>query len=339
LKVYHSLISSPFSIILIMSMSIFTQDGPQLLQQIPRFQENWDFRINSKTQYFNFCTPFNTTFSNTTSSITPSQILLHLPQKEDPSIHTTCPACNKEWKGLLKFHHCSISKVQDLNNKYQDIVERNGKLFCGLCLNQPQRPKELEHHLRNIHNIEPTRYRCEICSRNFLLQQRLTDHIRYIHHIEFGILGFCCPICAMNGFPSRKDLAIHVAGYHCPCPCPVYECPATFPTRREMEAHKMAQHNMASFRCHHRFWRNGHVCGMVFNNLKSLLTHYNTSFHQRPEDQEIIVGIICPLCGTIHFSKQRLVSHLQLQSCKVAIKLIMEFERRQGKPENGRIRL
>ena len=106
----------------------------------------------------------------------------------------TCSQCGKVVKNLkaLEYH------IKDVHEKVP--CAQCGKMYGSLAL---------PRHIRSTHTPnEQKNYKCEVCGKGFITNQRLKDH----NNIHTGEKPYKCKFCSAS-FASKGTHAMHQRGH------------------------------------------------------------------------------------------------------------------------------
>lgn len=126
---------------------------------------------------------------------------------------TECNKCNKIFLTVadLQEHVAQTHPIRKINKPDSDPVFRTTKrspYVCNLCNKTFSRFCDLLDHDEIQHDDLPKRYRCGVCSKMFLMEDRAKVHYNFYHTKTKGTMNFQCSFCGME-LKSASAVANH----------------------------------------------------------------------------------------------------------------------------------
>ncbi len=161
---------------------------------------------------------------------------------------------------------------------------------CEVCAETFNKPNLLTLHMKS--HTGQTRYKCALCSRHFIGNSELTEHMKMIHA---GQIPYKCHVCT-KGFNMKCELTEHMRNHinlEYPYKCDV--CTISFSTRYLLNMHVNSRERLVCS-----------VCKKVFCQKIALKSH---------EQKE---HSICKICGIPFFQPETLSIHMQVRKPRCA---------------------
>ncbi|XP_034232170.1 zinc finger protein 271-like [Thrips palmi] len=210
----------------------------------------------------------------------------------------SCEFCDKNFQTEVKW------KRHVLSHTKLPMQERDSGEKCTKCGEEFFSVKELQRHLKDVHNLKPDRkYECDICGRCYGNASGLNIH-RATHSNETPYL---CDICGKS-FKHRANLRCHKRSHgnethrHA---CDI--CPKLFPSKFHLNEHRNVHLNITPYSCT--------VCDKKFHRRIQLRQH--KTVHNSGSTFE------CPQCGAGFNRRGNMTQHMKRHSnerkfsCKV----------------------
>ncbi|XP_044731687.1 zinc finger protein 569-like [Chrysoperla carnea] len=219
------------------------------------------------------------------------QELMHNP------LNHRCDICNKVLANIYKLrlhklrHDKSSKDKQELKSPNKDVnSQKEMYVPCHIC-GKSVTKKNLKKHLR-IHE-ERNKITCDLCSKTFLRQQSLKDHVKLVHENQKPARNHLCNICGYAGRTLAK-LRTHLITHSTERPFPCDRCDKTYRSAESLRHHVSHVHlNHRKFQCT--------FCPQAFHVRKVLMNHVRRHTGEKPHK--------CQVCGKAFIQKIALTIH------------------------------
>ncbi|XP_058037030.1 GDNF-inducible zinc finger protein 1-like [Ahaetulla prasina] len=168
------------------------------------------------------------------------------------------------------------------------VHSRQRTFPCLLCDKKFQRQKDIDAHIRMIHEKKQHPQKCPYCDKVISSKCGLTVHIR-THTGEKPYKCQCCPA----SFAQRSAFNTHVRSHTGEKPYICEECGASFADKGKLNGHKRTHTGERLFRCD--------VCGKHFATNEYLKCHKRCHMGAKPYK--------CDVCGKTFGLRASLAQH------------------------------
>ncbi|XP_044731754.1 zinc finger protein 845-like [Chrysoperla carnea] len=235
---------------------------------------------------------------------------LHLKQHQELThnpLNLTCNKCHKVFKNIyiLKDHklkHLTKSvRCQRCNKSFND----KRTLKCHNLEVHPQKEKYVTCHIcgKSIikYNLKKhilihedrDKIRCEFCSKTFMLQTSLNNHIKQVHKNQNPARNHLCNICG-HATRSPAALRMHLLTHTNERPYPCDHCDKTYRRASHLKHHISHVHlNVRKFQCTY--------CPQAFYERRILVHHVRRHTGEKPHK--------CEVCGKTFAQKIAMKIH------------------------------
>ena len=140
------------------------------------------------------------------------------------------------------------------------------------------------------HEARESKFKCEVCSKEFNLLHRLVEHC----NTHSDVKTFICEVCG-KGFTSSRSLDLHmvvhsgVKNYTCNV------CSKEFARKRELEDHERIHTGERPFQCE--------ICGATFSQRSNLQSHKRATHYKEKKHT-------CEICHRAFKRRRLLVYHI-----------------------------
>lgn len=189
----------------------------------------------------------------------------------------SCHMCNKSFtQKMILENHCRIHHAGD-------------KLtVCEISKTRQSKESDAKYHLSHT---GPKPYKCDVCSKVFLLLDRFKKHYR----IHTGEKPYICDICN-KGFSQRGNLATHKRTHTGEKPYSCDTCNMNFADGSTLKTHYRIHTGERPYICN--------ICNKTFSKKGNLTNHHRVHTGEKP--------YCCVICNKSFSEKGNLKNHLRI---------------------------
>lgn len=155
-------------------------------------------------------------------------------------------------------------------------------------------------HMKNhlvIHEKRET-IKCELCSKTFLYQVSLKNHIKYVHENQPKVEGKVCSYC---GFKAHDPIELreHLKNHTIDRPFACSHCDKTYRRAAHLKGHISLVHlDIRKYQCK--------FCPQAFRDRKTMTNHERRHTGEKPH--------VCDICSKAFIQKSALRTHRKIHN-------------------------
>ncbi|XP_044742585.1 zinc finger protein 235-like [Chrysoperla carnea] len=197
-----------------------------------------------------------------------------------------CPQCGKGFK----LNHNLKSHIKQIHMN----MKKNNRIPCKVCGKMISKTN-MKPHLQT-HKAVRDIYNCTQCSKQFLHQLSLEQHIQKFHEKIVREFRHLCNMCG-KGFNTRAELKIHMLSHSDEKTFACQTCNMKYKTMHGLRYHVKSVHlNLKPHPCP--------ICSRHFSTRSVVERHMRTHTGERP--------FVCALCEKSFNQKSTLTTHMRL---------------------------
>ena len=157
-------------------------------------------------------------------------------------------------------HKNMTKREANIEDRIKDVSDKKCDFVCDYCGKTLANKQCLKRHLIYRHKVGSFKYACHLCTKKFLCQKQLRDHI----DVHKGVRIHC--IECHKGFQSKSSLKKHVLDNHRQQSYPCKQCGNVYTKKNSLSEHQKAKHKSNKFTCD--------KCYKTFTWRSALYKHY-----------------------------------------------------------------
>ncbi|KAL3267908.1 hypothetical protein HHI36_007046 [Cryptolaemus montrouzieri] len=245
----------------------------------------------------------------------------------------------------LKISHsekCIIKRNENYTRQLRKSTEMDQKHVCTNCKQSFEFIKHLERHCRDTGHAFPKRFSCEVCSKKFLSNTRLNDHMR-IHNNErpykcnecdmtftlssnlkrhkkrhTGEKSYFCEVCG-RGFIQKHTLTVHMRLHNGETPYVCDICGKGYRAKpllhQHMYKHKDIETQTVRYQRYYLKYGKVKVECQICKKIITKSALYN---HMKVQHGDGLKKFLCNLCGKTYATKMSLDVHMNVHTKKIS---------------------